>query len=48
MTRAQLLAPFKEQRSRAAAYVRDTDKPVKAHTSPKQILQLKASPGYPR
>lgn len=72
MTRAQLMARFREQRSRAAAYVRDTDKPVKAHTSPnpffgdlnahqwliyiplhhlrhnQQILEVKASPGYPR
>jgi hypothetical protein len=72
MSRAQLLARFKEQRSRVSAYVRDTDKPLKAHTSAnpffgdlnahqwliyiplhhlrhnQQILEVKASPGYPR
>jgi hypothetical protein len=72
MTRAQLLSRFKEQRARAAAYVRDTDKPLKAHTAPnpffgdvnahqwliyiplhhlrhnQQILEVKASPGFPR
>jgi Zn-dependent M28 family amino/carboxypeptidase len=71
-SRAQLLVRFKEQRSRVGAYVRDTDKPLKAHTSAnpffgdlnahqwliyiplhhlrhnQQILEVKASPGYPR
>jgi DinB superfamily len=34
MTRAALIARFKEQRSKALAYVRDTNKPLKAHTAP--------------
>ena len=34
MTRPALLARFKEQRSKAMAYVRDTNKPLKAHTAP--------------
>ena len=34
MTRAALLARFKEQRSRALAYVRETQRPLKAHTAP--------------
>jgi hypothetical protein len=33
-TRAALLVRFKEQRARALAYVRDTNKPLKAHTAP--------------
>jgi hypothetical protein len=33
MTRAELLSRFKEQRSRALAYVRETDRPLKAHTA---------------
>jgi hypothetical protein len=32
-TRAALLARFKEQRAKTMAYVRDTDKPLKAHTA---------------
>jgi uncharacterized damage-inducible protein DinB len=72
LTRAALLARFKEQRAKVTAYVRDTDRPLKAHTSPnpffgdlnahqwllyiplhhlrhnQQILEVKASPGYPR
>lgn len=34
MTRDGLLSRFKEQRSRALAYARDADKPLKAHTAP--------------
>lgn len=34
MTREAVLARFKEQRARIGAYARDTDKPLKAHTSP--------------
>lgn len=34
MTRAAVMARFKEQRSKALAYVRDTNKPLKAHTAP--------------
>jgi hypothetical protein len=34
LSRAALLARFKEQRARALAYARDTDKPLKAHTAP--------------
>ena len=34
MTRTDLLARFKEQRGRALAYVRDTQRPLKAHMAP--------------
>lgn len=34
MTRAALVARFKEQRARTLAYVQDTDRPLKAHTAP--------------
>jgi hypothetical protein len=34
MTREAVLTRFKEQRARIGAYARDTDKPLKAHTSP--------------
>lgn len=34
MTREAALARFKEQRARIGAYARDTDRPLKAHTSP--------------
>ena len=34
MTRETVLARFKEQRARIGTYARDTDKPLKAHTSP--------------
>lgn len=33
LTRAALLSRFKEQRARAVAYARQTDKPLKAHTA---------------
>jgi hypothetical protein len=33
LTRAALLARFKEQRAKVTAYVRDTDRPLKAHTA---------------
>jgi hypothetical protein len=72
MSRAALLARFKEQRAKVLAYVRDTDRPLKAHTAAnpffgdlnahqwllyiplhhvrhnQQIVEVKASPGYPR
>jgi hypothetical protein len=34
LSRADLMARFAEQRKRALAYVRDADRPVKAHTAP--------------
>lgn len=34
MTRAALVSRFKEQRAKALAFVRATDKPLKAHTAP--------------
>lgn len=34
MTRAALVSRFKEQRAKALAFVRETDKPLKAHTAP--------------
>jgi hypothetical protein len=34
LSRADLMARYAEQRTRALAYVRDTDRPVKAHTAP--------------
>jgi hypothetical protein len=34
MTREAALARFSQQRARIAAYARDTDAPLKAHTSP--------------
>jgi hypothetical protein len=34
MTRAQILARFKEQRARALAFARQTDAPLKAYTGP--------------
>jgi hypothetical protein len=33
MTRAQLMARFKEQRARTLAYAQDTEAPLKAHTA---------------